>query len=158
MLIVLYLLAISLANLLVYLAGAAGPWVSLVCAFFLVGLDMSIKDNLQERWGIGWRLFLLIAGGGLLSFFLPGSARICQASVLAFSVSTLLDVAVLRLLRKTPHRFVVSNLISGLCDSALFLWFGLGVFGLPVLFQTAAKVSGAALFGVLLARRLAPRL
>lgn len=148
---------ISLANLIVWASGDWAPWVSLVCAFVLVGLDMVIKDALQDRWGVSWRLLLMIAGGGVAGLLAPGSARICAASVAAFTVSALVDVAVFAALAQSPRRYVASNAASALVDSSLFLWLGLGVFGWPVLAQTITKIAGAALWQRLLSRRLASR-
>lgn len=139
-----YFAAISLANLIIWASGAWAPLVSLACAFVLVGLDMSIKDALQERWGVSWRLFLVIVGGGAASLLVPGSARICGASVAAFVVSAFVDVAVFAAFVRSPKRYIISNTASALVDSSLFLWLGLGVFGWPVLAQTLSKVLGAA--------------
>ncbi|WP_233206441.1 hypothetical protein [Haliangium sp. UPWRP_2] len=141
-----FAVAICLANLIVWASGSWAPWVSLVCGFVLVGLDMVIKDTLQNRWGVSWRLMLLVVGGGVAGFLAPGSARICAASVAAFMVSALVDVAVFAALARSPRRYVASNAASALVDSSLFLWFGLGVFGWPVLAQTVAKIAGAALW------------
>lgn len=152
-----FVAAICLANLVVWVSGAWAPWVSLACGLVLVGLDMVIKDTLQDRWGVSWRLLLMIAGGGVAGFLAPGSARICAASVAAFTVSVLVDVAVFAALAHSPRRYVVSNAASALVDSSLFLWLGLGVFGWPVLAQTITKIAGAALWQRLLSRHLASR-
>lgn len=156
-LICLYVAAISLANLVLWASGAWAPWVSLVCAFGLVGLDMVIKDTLQDRWGVSWKLLLVILGGGVAGFLAPGSARICGASVGAFLVSTIVDVAVFAALSRSPARYVASNAVSALVDSSLFLWLGLGVFGWPVLAQTITKVAGAAIWQRVLRRERAER-
>lgn len=152
-----YIGAISLANVVVWASGPWAPWVSLVCGFGLIGLDMVLKDALQDRYGVSWRLLLLIVGGGVAGVLAPGSARICAASVAAFLASAIVDVAVFAALARSPRRYVASNAASALVDSSLFLWFGLGVFGWPVLAQTLTKIAGAALWGRALSRYFAAR-
>ena len=44
-----YVSAIMLANLLV---AKFGPWFSLINSFFLIGLDLSLRDSLHERLGM----------------------------------------------------------------------------------------------------------
>ena len=68
--ILLYLAAIVAANVTVALWG---PAVSVLNAFLFIGLDLSCRDVLHERWAAGSRaslwgkMALLIGAGGLLS-------------------------------------------------------------------------------------------
>lgn len=148
-----YVVAIGLANILVWAAGPWAPWVSLVCGLFLIGLDMVIKDALQDAWGVSWRLLVLIIAGGAAGLLAPGSARICGASMAAFLVSAAVDVALFAAFARNRNRYLISNGASAVVDSALFLWLGLGLFGWPVLAQSLAKIIGAALWQRLLRSR-----
>ena len=66
----LYLAAIVAANLLV---AQFGPAVAVLNAFWLIGLDLSLRDILHERWAddqLVLRMGLLIATGGVVSYVL----------------------------------------------------------------------------------------
>lgn len=95
----LYLLAIVLANLSV---AAFGPSVSVLNAFLFIGLDLTARDALHERWSkqnLVRNMALLIAGGSLLSWFLNRDAgQIALASFVAFAAAAVVDTAVYRLL------------------------------------------------------------
>ena len=71
-LIIVYLSAIVLANLSV---AAFGPEMSIVNAFLFIGLDLSTRDALHERWqGRNlWRRMLLLAS----VFFVPCVSASC---------------------------------------------------------------------------------
>jgi hypothetical protein len=145
------------ANLLV---SHLGPGVSVLNAFLFVGLDLSSRDRLHERWhgrGLPLRMLALICAGGLLSFVLGGSGQVALASGLAFLAASLTDTAAYHALRHHGRltRMNGSNLVGAAVDS---LCFPLLAFGWPLswpiaLGQLAAKVAGGALWALLLERR-----
>ena len=83
-----YILALVAANLLVAWLGA---WFSLVNAFILIGLDLSIRDKLHDLWK-GEKLAIkmggLIATASIVSYAInPATGMIAFASLAAFSLS-----------------------------------------------------------------------
>ena len=157
-----YLAALVLANLSV---ATFGPVVTPINAFLLIGLDLSLRDYLHERWQhnhLWLRMLGLIASAGALSWLLnPASGLIAIASVVAFTASSLVDTAVYHLLRRKPYlvRSNSSNTAAAAVDSILFpsIAFG-GFLPLIVLGQFAAKVAGGFLWSLLLARIAARRI
>lgn len=156
-LVLLYLAAIVLANLLI---SHYGPAVSVLNAFLLIGLDLSTRDQLHELWQgrLLWpRMLLLIGAGGLVSLLLGGSGRIALASCAAFVLAGLADALVFRALRHKTwlSRANGSNLIAAAVDS---ICFPLIAFGWPLLWdvvlgQLVAKIAGGALWAWVIARR-----
>jgi queuosine precursor transporter len=150
-----YLAAITLANLTV---AAFGPSVSIINAFWLIGLDLTIRDRLHERWqddGLRWKMAGLIAIGGLISWVLNRDAgQIALASTVAFTVSAALDAVVFQLLEGHPRmvRINGSNVAGAIADSILFPTLAFGAL-LPVIVlgQLAAKVAGGFLWSLILA-------
>lgn len=155
-LVLLYLAAILLANLLV---SHYGPVVAVVNSFLFIGLDLTTRDQLHEQWQgrLLWlRMLLLISAGGLLSLLLGGSGRIALASCLAFILAGIADTLVYRGLARRPWltRANGSNLSAAAVDS---LWFPVLAFGWPPLWgvvfgQFIAKVAGGALWAWVIAR------
>jgi queuosine precursor transporter len=90
-----YLVSLTLANLLV---AWLGPWVSPINAFLLIGLDLTLRDRLHDKWqgqNLSLRMGGLILAAGLLSFAINQDAGIIAvASVVAFTVSQMLDALV----------------------------------------------------------------
>jgi len=76
----LYAISIALVNLACSISGEWGAIVSIPCALFIIGMDLVVKDHIQDMHGIGWRLFFLIAGGGLASLIFTPSFAIARAS------------------------------------------------------------------------------
>jgi uncharacterized PurR-regulated membrane protein YhhQ (DUF165 family) len=154
MLVGLYLVAIIIANLTVV---AFGPSVAIVNAFIYIGLDLTTRDLLHERWhqhGLVWKMAALIATGSLLSWLLNRSAGpIALASLVAFAAAATADTLMYHALRQRRWSVKVngSNLISSAVDSLLFPTLAFGVF-LPwiVLGQFVAKVGGGAVWSVIL--------
>lgn len=158
MLIVLYLAAIVVANLLVAQFGAS---VTILNAFLLIGLDLSTRDALHEQWqgkGLVWKMAALIATGGALSAFLNWNALpIAIASSVAFLAAGIADTAVYALLgeRSKLVKMNGSNLVSAAVDSLVFpaLAFGFPLLWGIVLGQFIAKVLGGFLWSLLLSKR-----
>lgn len=160
MLVILYLGAIVLANLAV---ARFGPAVAPLNALVLIGLDLTTRDALHERWRgrLLWlRLLALIAAGGALSWLLNRDAgQIALASTVAFCAAALADAAVYAALgeRARWQRVNGSNVVSAAVDSVLFpaLAFGSVLPGLTLgLF--VAKVFGGWLWSLVLVKRDLP--
>lgn len=154
-----YIAAIVCANLSV---AAFGPWVSPINAFLLIGLDLSLRDKLHDRWA-GKRLWPrmagMIAAAGVASYLLnPAAGKIAVASMVAFVVAGLVDAATYHLLRGKPFlaRANGSNSAGALADSLLFPTLASGGF-LPhiVALQFAAKVAGGSVWAWVINRRMA---
>lgn len=146
MVVFLYFFVIVLANLLV---ATFGPWFSIINAFFLIGLDLVLRDHLHDSWqGKGFlpRMLGLIIGAGIVSYILnPASGQIAIASAIAFSVAGLVNMMVYHFLIKKEflYRVNLSNIPASLTDSILFPTIAFGVF-MPeiVAAQFAAKFLG----------------
>lgn len=158
MLIVLYLAAIVAANLLV---ATFGPQVSIVNAFLFIGLDLTTRDALHERWqGRNlWRnMLLLIGAGSLLSALLNANAvPIAIASFVAFLAAGIADTLTYTALGERAKLVKVngSNVVSAAVDSLIFpaLAFGLPLLWGIVVGQFVAKVAGGFLWSLVLNRR-----
>ncbi len=144
------------ANLLV---ATFGPAVSVVNAFVLIGLDLTLRDRLHETWhgrGLVWKMGTLIAAGSVLTVVVsPAAGRIAVASVAAFAAAAAVDTIAYSLLWR--RGFLVkangSNIVAAAVDSSLFptIAFG-GLLPLVTLGQFAAKVGGGYLWSLLVAR------
>ena len=151
-----YLVAIVAANLLVVWFG---PSVSIVNAFLFIGLDLTARDRLHDAWngnGLVWKMGVLIASGGLLSYLLNRDAgQIALASTVAFAAAALVDASVYHLLRKRPFlvKANVSNVPGAAVDSIIFptLAFG-GLMPWITLGQFVAKVTGGFVWSLILNR------
>jgi queuosine precursor transporter len=153
--VLIYLAAIVLANLSV---AAFGPSVTIINAFWLIGLDFTLRDRLHERWqddGLRWKMAGLIAVGGAISWLLNRDAgQIALASTVAFMASAAVDWGVFAALHGHPRlvRINGSNLAGAAVDSVLFPTLAFGSFlPLIVLGQFAAKVAGGLVWSVILA-------
>jgi uncharacterized PurR-regulated membrane protein YhhQ (DUF165 family) len=159
MLIFLYLTAIVAANLLV---AQFGPAISVVNAFLFIGLDLTARDGLHEKWSgqhLWWKMFLLVASGSLLSWFLNRNAGpIALASFVAFAGAGIADTLIYYLLGE-KSRFIKingSNVVSSAVDSFIF---PIIAFGLPILWpivigQFIAKVGGGFVWSIILTKLL----
>lgn len=159
-LIVLYLGAIVAANLT---TAAFGPAWSILNAFLFIGLDLTTRDALHDRWHGRdlWRnMALLVGGGSLLSAALNWqAAQIALASCVAFAGAGLADTVVYAALgdRARLVKMNGSNVVSAAVDSVLFpaLAFGWPLL-LPVMVgQFVAKTVGGGLWSLALTRRQA---
>jgi hypothetical protein len=160
-----YLTAIVAANLTVAIWG---PGVSVLNAFLFIGLDLTARDRLHDAWrdnGLVWRMALLIAAGGAISYLLNrDAAQIAIASTVSFVVAAALDAVVYTLLgdRARMLRVNGSNVVSAAADSLIFPTLAFGAL-LPwvVAGQFAAKVLGGFVWSLILVvplRRPAARL
>jgi uncharacterized PurR-regulated membrane protein YhhQ (DUF165 family) len=132
-----FMLTIPAANWLIGNVGAKcipdGPCLipvgfGLECpsGVLMIGLALVLRDAVQEKLGWRWTLAAIIAGGALSGFVAP--AAFVVASIVAFTVSELADMAVYTPLRK--KRLWLAVLASGVAgafvDSVLFLSLALG--------------------------------
>jgi hypothetical protein len=154
--VILYAAAMVGANLSV---AAFGPWISPVNAFLLIGLDLSLRDHLHDRWtgpGLWPRMGALIAAAGLVSYALnPAAGRIALASFAAFVCAGVVDAVVYHALRRRGYlaRSNGSNVAGAAADSILFPSIAFGAF-LPaiVALQFAAKVAGGFVWSIAIRR------
>lgn len=154
--VLIYIVAVVAANLNV---AHFGPIVTPINAFFLIGLDLALRDSLHQRWQ-GDRLVLrmgaLIAGAGAISYALnPAAGQIALASMIAFTASNVVDAFIFDRMRERGYllRSNSSNVGGAAVDSLVFPLVAFGAF-LPtiVALQFVAKVSGGALWAYLLNR------
>lgn len=140
-----YLVSMTVANLLV---AQFGPAVSPIIAFFLIGMDLSLRDWLHIHLKTV-QMFGLIAISGLLTFLLnPAAGMIAVASSVAFTAAALVDWMVFAKLGGSwLRRSNASNVAGAAVDSVVFPTVAFGAL-MPqiVLMQFLAKVVGGALW------------
>jgi hypothetical protein len=143
---VIFISALIIANLLV---AWIGPWFSIVNAFVLIGLDLTIRDKLHESWKND-KLILKMGGliliSSLVSYFInPASGMIAVASLLAFALSMAADTITYHFLHNRSW-FVKSNgsnVAGAAVDSLVFPTVAFGGLMIDiVLMQFLAKVLG----------------
>jgi uncharacterized PurR-regulated membrane protein YhhQ (DUF165 family) len=101
---------------------------------FFAGLAFGLRDALHERGGRSWVVAGIAAGAGLSWWVsdgvtIPGGhTSIAVASMVAFGLSELADLAVYEPLRERAWvtAVVASNIVGAVADSALFLWLAFG--------------------------------
>jgi len=80
---VVYIAALVAANLLV---AWLGPWFSLVNAFVLIGLDLSLRDKLHDLWEgdkLAIKMGGLIATASIISYAInPATGMIAFSKIL----------------------------------------------------------------------------
>ncbi|MGE5681327.1 MAG: VUT family protein [Bacillota bacterium] len=151
-----YLCAIVLANMTVYWFG---PISTPINAFFLIGLDLTLRDKLHDKWmdnKLWLKMFMLIAAGSVITFILNRNAgHIALASVISFAAAAFADAIAYTALHKKSFmiRSNGSNLAGSLLDSVLFPTIAFGVV-MPwvILGQFFAKVCGGFLWSLLLSK------
>jgi hypothetical protein len=136
-----------------------GPWVSPINAFVLIGLDLSLRDTLHERWRGRWLWFKMAAlislGGGLSYIANHAAGKIAIASLAAFVASGAVDALVYHWLRHKPYiqKSNGSNLAGAAIDSIIFPMIAFGAFmPIIVLLQFAAKVGGGFVWSLILSK------
>lgn len=154
--IVIYLSAIVLANMTVFWFG---PVATPINAFLLIGLDLTLRDKLHDKW-MGNNLWLkmmgLIAAGSILTFLLnSGAGKIALASVVSFAIAALADAVSYTFLHKKSFmiRSNGSNVAGSLADSFLFPTLAFGSI-MPAIIagQFIAKIAGGFIWSLLLSR------
>jgi uncharacterized PurR-regulated membrane protein YhhQ (DUF165 family) len=152
----LYLAAIVAANLSV---AYFGPSSTIINAFLFIGLDITTRDALHERWqgrSLWLNMALLVLTGSIISYLLNREAgQVALASFAAFALSGIADTIVYQLLCRYPKFAKVngSNVVSAAVDSIAFPTIAFGMF-IPwvVAGQFVAKVLGGLVWSLLLNR------
>ena len=146
-----YAAAMLVANMTV---AAFGPWVSPINAFFLIGLDLALRDWLHIKLRM-WQMAALIAATGVLTYALnPTAGMIAVASSAAFTLAAFVDWAVFARINGTWFkRANFSNVAGAAVDSLVFPTVAFGAL-MPqiVLAQFFAKVVGGAAWAYVLRR------
>jgi uncharacterized PurR-regulated membrane protein YhhQ (DUF165 family) len=156
--ILIFLLAIVAANLSV---SYFGPISTPFNAFILIGLDLSLRDRIHEKWhnnNLSLKMLALICVGAVITYLLnQGAGRIAVASVCAFACALFVDAVIYQWLfqKKKFVKMNGSNAGSALVDSVLFPTIAFGAF-MPwiVLGQFLAKVFGGALWAWILLKKV----
>lgn len=141
-----YIAAMVTANTLVWWLG---PWFSPINSFLLIGLDLTLRDVMHERFS-RWQLAGVILAGGAITWLVnPAAKHIAIASAVAFLAAALADWIAYTALRSKPWlvRSNGSNVVGAAVDSVIFPTLAFGTF-LPAIIglQFAAKVCGGAIW------------
>jgi len=148
-LIALYAAAIISANLLV---AKFGPSITPINAFFLIGLDLALRNYLSFKM-TKFQMASMIIGTGLLSYLVnPAAGMIAIASGVAFTLAALADWATFNTVQgQWMQRNLAGNSVGALIDSIVFPTIAFGsLMPLIVLAQFAAKVLGGSMWGYML--------
>jgi uncharacterized PurR-regulated membrane protein YhhQ (DUF165 family) len=146
-----YTVSMTIANLLVM---QFGPAITPLNAFFLIGLDLTLRDWLHVRIR-PWQMGALILFAGLLTWVLnPGAQHIAIASAVAFAASALIDWLVFsKASGSWASRSFKSNVAGAAVDSLIFPTLAFGaLMPLIVVMQFTAKVAGGAAWAFLMSR------
>lgn len=154
--ILIFLLTIVLANLSV---AYFGPVSTPFNAFILIGLDLSLRDRIHERWHgnhLGLKMLGLICAGAAITYLLNrGAGMICVGSVIVFAGALVVDTIIYQKLIKKSKLVKMnwSNIGSGITDSILFPTIAFGAF-MPwiIIFQALAKIVGGAFWAWVLTK------
>lgn len=149
-----YIGALVCANLLVAMIG---PWFSIVNSFVLIGLDLTLRDKLHDMWQgkyLPLKMGALIVVAGLISYLLnPAAGQIAIASVVAFTLSMVVDSFVYQALKDKEWKIKsnASNTAGAMVDSVVFptIAFG-GLMPEIVAMQFVAKLAGGFAWTLLL--------
>lgn len=149
-LIAVYVAAMVVANLLVWWLG---PWFSPVNALLLIGLDLTLRDVMQEKLSKWMMACVIIVGGAITWVVNPAAQHIAIASAVAFLVSAMCDWMTYTALRSRPWliRSNASNVVGAAVDSLIFPTLAFGAF-MPVIIlgQFVAKTLGGFVWSILL--------
>lgn len=153
---VVYIAALVAANLLV---AWFGPWFSLVNAFVLIGLDLSLRDKLHDLWdgeNLPIKMGGLIATASIVSYAInPATGMIAFASLAAFCLSMVADSLSYQYLKGKDWMVRVngSNAAGALVDSVVFPTIAFGGLMLEIVaLQFIAKVGGGYIWSKILVK------
>ena len=148
--ILIFLIAIVLANLSIFYIG---PHMAIWNSLVLIGLDLSVRDTLHERWhgkNLKRNVFFLVLSGALITLaFNTASIWICLGSVAAFSLALWGDSYVYEKLfhRSKLEKMNASNIVSAFIDSAVFVCIALHFLPIKEQVNIIAMMSGAKIVG-----------
>lgn len=150
--IVIYALAIIAANLLVL---KFGPSVTPINAFFLIGLDLALRNWLNLRMRPPAMGALILSTGALTYAVNPAAQHIAIASAVAFTFAALADWLTFRSVAGGwMRRNLAGASVGAAVDSLIFPTLAFGsLMPAIVLMQFAAKVAGGATWAYLLRPR-----
>jgi queuosine precursor transporter len=149
MIIVFYVLTVVLAN---FTTLWLGPSMTIVNAFFLIGLNLVLRDILHYRL-TAVQMIGLVGFTGAISFALnPDTGRIAVASLVAFSVSTTADWLVFAKTKGSWFsRSNKSNTVGAIIDSLVFPTIAFGnLMPAIIIGQFAAKAFGGFVWSAIL--------
>jgi uncharacterized PurR-regulated membrane protein YhhQ (DUF165 family) len=147
-----YACAIVAANLFVV---AFGPSVTPINAFFLIGMDLALRNWLNLRMR-PIAMGALILGTGVLTYLLnPAAQQIAIASAIAFTCAALADWATFNTVTGAwMKRNFAGNSVGAAIDSLVFPTLAFGsLMPLIVLAQFVAKVAGGTVWGYMMRPR-----
>lgn len=150
--VVMYACAIVAANLFVV---AFGPSVTPINAFFLIGMDLALRNWLNLRMR-PIAMGALILGTGVLTYLLnPAAQQIAIASAIAFTCAALADWATFNTVTGAwMKRNFAGNSVGAAIDSLVFPTLAFGsLMPLIVLAQFVAKVAGGTVWGYMMRPR-----
>jgi hypothetical protein len=152
-----YIAALVAANLLV---AWLGVWFSLVNAFVLIGLDLSLRDKLHDLWEgdkLPMKMGGLIATASIVSYAInPATGMIAFASLAAFSLSMVADTFAYQYLKGKNWliRANGSNIAGSAVDSVVFPTIAFGGLMLEIVaLQFIAKVGGGFIWSKVLEKK-----
>jgi hypothetical protein len=152
-----YIAALVAANLLV---AWLGVWFSLVNAFVLIGLDLSLRDKLHDLWEgdkLPIKMGGLIATASIVSYAInPATGMIAFASLAAFSLSMVADAFAYQYLKGKNWliRANGSNVAGSAVDSVVFPTIAFGGLMLEIVaLQFVAKVGGGYVWSKVLEKK-----
>ena len=152
-----YIAALVAANLLV---AWLGVWFSLVNAFVLIGLDLSLRDKLHDLWEgdkLPKKMGGLIATASIVSYAInPATGMIAFASLAAFSLSMVADAFAYQYLKGKNWliRANGSNVAGSAVDSVVFPTIAFGGLMLEIVaLQFIAKVGGGFIWSKILEKK-----
>lgn len=152
-LIALYAAAIISANLLV---AQFGPSITPVNAFFLIGLDLALRNYLALKMN-RYQMAAMILGTGALSYAInPATGMIAIASGVAFTAAAFADWATFNTVTGNwMKRNFAGNSVGALIDSVVFPTIAFGAL-MPAIVaaQFVAKVLGGTMWGYLIKKKL----
>jgi uncharacterized PurR-regulated membrane protein YhhQ (DUF165 family) len=151
--ITLYAASIVAANLLVV---QFGPAITPINAFFLIGMDLALRNWLNLRMRPIY-MGSLILGTGVLTYVLnPAAQQIAIASAIAFTAAALADWLTFNTVAGGwMRRNLAGNSVGAAVDSLLFPTLAFGAL-MPavVVAQFFAKVAGGSFWGYLMRPRI----
>jgi len=151
-LIALYAAAIITANLLV---AKFGPSITPINAFFLIGLDLALRNYLALKMNRYQMAAMILVTGALSYAINPATGMIAIASGIAFTVAALADWATFNTVTGNwMKRNFAGNSVGALIDSVVFPTIAFGsLMPAIVVAQFAAKVLGGTMWGYLITKK-----